>query len=136
MDILQFLEDLLIPIIAIVAVFGLPLGIVAIVYAYKNKSEATLHQTLQEAIKTGHELTPELIASMPGSQDADKPNHEHNDIRNGIILIGTGTGLMFLGYFGLGKAVVAGAGMLVMGVGLAYTIFGIYSHKKKNLQKT
>ncbi|HHZ84317.1 MAG TPA: DUF202 domain-containing protein, partial [Gammaproteobacteria bacterium] len=56
------MEDILIPIFGIVAVFGTPVLIVWIIHYFESRSEKQFHQTLQELIKSGQELSPDILA--------------------------------------------------------------------------
>lgn len=58
------IEELLVPLFAIVGVFGMPVFIVWIVHRYKGKGEQAFHDTVQELIKSGQELSPDVIAGF------------------------------------------------------------------------
>jgi len=49
-----------------------------------------------------------------------------NDIKTGAILSGIGIGVALIGYVGLGSKVVLSGGLLVLALGLAFLIYGIY----------
>jgi hypothetical protein len=119
----------LVPIFAIVSVFGMPLFIVWISLYFNNKKKEQFHASLQKLIESGQELSPELLQSIPGYVEEDK---KASDIKTGAILIGIGVGVVLLGYFGLHSAVVWASGLLVMSLGVALLSVGIYTEKKNS----
>jgi len=125
-----FSEALLVPLFGIVGVFGMPVFIVWIVHRYKGKGEQAFHDTLQELIKSGQELSPDVIAGMPGyrGSGSGKENKERNDIRTGLITFGTGAGLTVFGY--VIDSVLIGIGLLVLFIGLGILAYGLYAKNK------
>ena len=114
------MEDILIPLFGIVGVFGMPVFIVWVVSYFSGKREERFQQTLQELIKSGQELSPELLQSIPGYK---KENGERNDIRTGTITTGVGIGIALFGQFGVDPDLV-GIGLLVFSIGLAFLAYG------------
>ena len=123
------MEDILIPIFGIVGVFGMPVFIVWIVHYFESKSEKKFHQTLQELIKNGQELSPDILQSIPGYKK--EKNGERNDIRSGTITAGVGIGIVLFGQFGVAETALIGIGLLVLSIGLAILAYGIYNKDKK-----
>ena len=123
------MEDILIPIFGIVGVFGMPVFIVWIVHYFESKSEKKFHQTLQELIKSGQELSPDILQSIPGYKK--EKNGERNDIRSGTITTGVGIGIVLFGQFGVAETALFGIGLLVLSIGLAFLAYGIYNKDKK-----
>ena len=125
-----FSEALLVPLFGIIGVFGMPVFIVWIVHHYKGKGEQAFHDTLQELIKSGQELSPDVIAGMPGyrGSGSGKENKERNDIRTGLITFGTGAGLAVFGY--VIDSVLIGIGLLVLFIGLGILAYGLYAKNK------
>lgn len=121
--------DSLVPIIGIVAVFGMPVFIVWTALHFNNKKKEQFHTSLQKLIESGQELTPELLQSIPGYVEEDK---KVSDIKAGAILIGIGVGVVLLGYLGLHSTVVWASGLLVASLGLALLAVGIYTEKKNS----
>lgn len=117
--------EMLIPIVGIL----MPVFIVWIVFHYENQNKEKFHNSLQKLIETGQELSPELLASVPGYKG--KQAGDKDDIRSGCIATGSGVGIALLGQFGLGEAVVFGAGLLTICVGLGLLSYGIYKNNKK-----
>ena len=126
---MEGLIDALVPIVGVVSVFGMPVFIVWTALHFNNKKKQQFHASLQKLIESGQELSPELLQSIPGYREEDK---KISDIKSGAILIGIGVGVVMLGYFGLHATVVWASGLLVVSLGLAFLVYGIYA-KNKNL---
>ena len=122
------MEDILIPIVGIVGVFGMPVFIIWIVYYFSSRSEKQFHQTLQELIKSGQELSPDILAGIPGYK---KGNGERNDIRTGTITAGVGIGIALFGGIGVEEEALIGIGLLVFSIGLGILGYGVYNRNKK-----
>ena len=128
------MEDILIPIFAIVGIFGMPVFIVWVVSYFSGKREERFQQTLQELIKSGQELTPELLQGLPGYKKPGykkEENGERNDIRSGTITAAVGIGIALFGYIGVEEEALVGIGLLVFSIGLGILVYGIYSRNKK-----
>jgi hypothetical protein len=121
------LIDALVPIVGIVAVFGMPVFVVWVALYFNNKKKEQFHKSLQKLIESGQQLSPELLQSIPGYVEEGQ---KVNDIKSGAILIGIGVGVVLLGKFGLNATVVWGSGLLVASLGVALLSFGIYAEKK------
>ena len=121
--------EMLIPIFGIVGVFGMPIFIVWINHYFYGKSKEQFHQTLQELIKSGQELTPELLQSIPGYKKEE--NGERNDIRSGTITAAVGIGIALFGHIGIEEEALVGIGLLVFSIGLGILVYGIYNRNKK-----
>jgi hypothetical protein len=119
--------DALVPIVGIVAVFGMPVFVVWVALYFNNKKKEQFHKSLQKLIESGQQLSPELLQSIPGYVEEGQ---KVNDIKSGAILIGIGVGVVLLGKFGLNATVVWGSGLLVASLGVALLSFGIYAEKK------
>ena len=115
--------ELLIPIFGIIGVFGMPAIIVWVALHFNNRKKEQYHETLRKLIDSGQELSPELLKSIPGYAEEET---KVNDIKTGAILSGIGIGVALIGYVGLGSKVVMSAGLLVLALGLAFLIYGIY----------
>ena len=101
-----------------------PLGILAIIFGFENKSEARFHATIQRVIESGQTLDEELISGIPGY----KKKNPRDDIRSGLITSATGLGITLLGFVALGS-VVYGAGLLVLSIGVAIFAYGVYEKR-------
>ena len=115
--------ELLIPIFGIIGVFGMPAIIVWVALHFNNRKKEQYHETLRKLIDSGQELSPELLKSIPGYAEEET---KVNDIKTGAILSGIGIGVALIGYVGLGSKVVMSAGFLVLALGLAFLVYGIY----------
>ena len=122
------MEDILIPIFGIVGIFVMPVFIIWIVYYFSSRSEKQFHQTLQELIKSGQELSPDILAGIPGYK---KGNGERNDIRTGTITVGVGIGIALFGGIGVEEEALIGIGLLVFSIGLGILGYGVYNRNKK-----
>lgn len=126
----NFFEGI-IPIFAIVFVFGMPVAVVWIALNFSNRKREQFHASLQKLIDSGQELTPDLLQSIPGYVEEEKPM---NDIKTGAILMGIGFGVAIIGKVGLSADIVMSAGLLVALLGFAFFAYGIYD-KKQNADK-
>lgn len=115
--------DDLVPIMGIIGVFGMPAVIVLIVSYFENKKKEKFHETVQAVMKSGQEVTPELLQSIPGYA----ANGEQNDIRKGFIVTGVGLGVVLFGKFGVNKPELFGIGLLVLSIGVAFLIYGYFA---------
>ncbi|MEJ2087484.1 MAG: DUF6249 domain-containing protein [Gammaproteobacteria bacterium] len=77
------LEEL-IPIVAILTVFG----VLAYIFYLRYRHRQDIQQTLRAALDKGHDLSPELIASL-----AANIGGPHADLRRGVIAIAVGVAL-------------------------------------------
>jgi hypothetical protein len=119
--------ELWIPIIAIIGAFGAPVLIICIVYYFSGRKQKMFHETLQELIKAGQEVSPEMLANMPGH--GGKQQAHKNDIRTGTITLSVGIGIALFGAIGVGEEVILGAGLLVGSIGLGLLLYGYYQIK-------
>ena len=128
------MEDILIPIFAIVGVFGMPVFIVWIVYYFDKRNKEQFHTTLQKLIESGQELSPELLQRVPGYK---KENGKRNDIRTGTIATAVGIGIVLFslighlsGTFDISDSPLVLGGLL-LSIGLGFLAYGIYNKDKK-----
>ena len=108
---------------------AMPLGIVWIIYYYDSRAKEQFHATLQKLIESGHELSPELLESVPGYK-AGK-GKDKDDVRSGLVTSGVGIGIALFGHFGVGEQPLFGIGLLVLSIGVGILAYGIYSKNKK-----
>ena len=113
---MHLLEDLLIPVLAIVMAFGLPALIVHIYYKYERNRDRLFHESLQVLINSGQQIAPELLRGIPGYKEVSA----RNDLRRGILTLGFGLGVACLGYVGFGRH-----GDFIVGLGLCFALFGL-----------
>ena len=122
--------DDLVPIMGIIGVFGMPAFIVLIIAYFENKKKEKFHKTVQALIKSGQEVTPELLQSIPGFSAEGR----RNDIRTGFIMSGVGLGIILFGRFGVNEAPLFGIGLLVLSIGIGFLMYGYYA--KVQLEKS
>ena len=125
---MEVVLDALVPLFAVVAIFGMPVFIILIIFYFDKRNKEQFHSTLQKLIKSGQELSPELLQSIPGYK---KENGERNDIRTGTITAAVGIGIALFGQFGVSETPLVGIGLLVFSIGLGILAYGIYNKDKK-----
>src|SRR5881398_632904 len=82
-----------IAIISILAVFGFPVAIVAVIMFSSWARTRSLHRTVRAMVEKGQPVPPELLASPAGA-----PLRPWYDLRRGIVLLAVGVGIvMFFG---------------------------------------
>ncbi len=86
------IPDNVIPIVffSLLAVFGTPVAIVAVIMILSWAKARSLHRTVREMVAKGQPVPPELLASRAGA-----PLRPWYDLRRGIILLAVGVGVMF-----------------------------------------
>ena len=62
---MEGLIELLVPIAAVMGVFGMPVFIVWMARHFSNKKKELFHASLQKLIDSGQEMNPELLRSIP-----------------------------------------------------------------------
>jgi hypothetical protein len=118
--------DLWIPIIAVIGAFGVPVLIIWTIYHFSGRKHKMFHETLQELIKTGQEISPEMLANMPGYGGKQV---QRNDIRRGTIILSVGIGIALFGAVGVAEDAILGIGLLVAAIGLGLLLYGYYETK-------
>ena len=127
---MEVVLDALVPLFAVVAIFGMPVFIILIIFYFDKRNKEQFHSTLQKLIESGQEVTPELLQSIPGYK-TEKENGKRNDIRTGTITSGVGIGIVLFGQFGAQETELVGIGLLVLSIGLGILAYGIYNKDKK-----
>jgi len=125
---MEVVLDALVPLFAVVAIFGMPVFIILIIFYFDKRNKEQFHSTLQKLIESGQELSPELLQSIPGYK---KGNGKRNDIRTGTITAAVGIGIALFGQFGVSETPLVGIGLLVFSIGLGILVYGIYNKDKK-----
>jgi hypothetical protein len=110
---------LLIPIVGIVMGCAVPIAIVGLVFNYRHRKNKMLHETIRAMVDKGMPIPPEMFKSA--DNDVKRPR---NDLRTGLILIGIGSGLVFLH--------TKGAGFIVLFLGVAFLIASFFDKKNRN----
>jgi hypothetical protein len=115
-------------IIAIFAVFGMPVAIIAIVFYFKHRRHKMAHDTLRAMIEKGVPMTPELVAQVR-DQDYGGPRtgRTRSRLLPGLVLLGTGIALLIGGTHGDSRA-----GWIVLFIGVAFLIVWLVEGKNPN----
>ena len=113
---MHLLEDLLIPVLAIVMAFGLPAFIVHVYFKYERNRDRLFHESLQALINSGQQIAPDMLRGIPGYREVSA----RNDLRRGVLTLGLGLGIACLGYVGIGRH-----GDFIVGLGLCFALFGL-----------
>jgi Domain of unknown function (DUF6249) len=110
---------LLIPIVGIVMGCAVPIAIVALVFYYRHRKNMMLHETVRAMVDKGVPIPTEMFKTADNSSKRPR-----NDFRTGLILIGIGSGLVFLR--------THGAGLIVLFLGAAFLIASFFDKKNRN----
>ena len=120
----------IIPIVALIMVFGMPIAIVAVVRLAKSRDNAELQKTLRMSIEKGQPLPPEFLDSMRVAQT--KPKSPANDIRWGIILIAFALAIVTWNLLDNNYVLDEGSGFAAIPgfIGLALLALGLLGNRK------
>ena len=136
---LSSLLDKLIPIVAIVMGCSIPIVVVTAILYFSHRKTKMLHETIQAMVEKGVPIPPELLAKSgggwsqcgpPGSSPFPGvfgPTQPRNDLRTGLLMTGLGIGLMIF---------IGDPGAIVLFLGIAFIIVGIFTRKKTTPEPT
>lgn len=110
---------MLIPIIAIVMGCSVPIITIALVFYFRHRKNMMIHETVRAMVEKGVPIPPEMFKTTE-----DTYKRPRNDMRTGLILIGIGSGLVFLN--------TRGAGYIVLFLGAAFLIASFFDKKNRN----
>jgi hypothetical protein len=123
---------ILIPIIAIIMLFGMPIAIVAVISINRARKHSEIQKTLRMSIEKGQPLPAEFVESM--SRTMSRVKNPMNDIRAGIILIAVALGILVASYvdndFGMHN--ISGFAAIPGLIGVALLILGIIGLNRKS----
>jgi hypothetical protein len=125
-------------IVAIVAIFGMPVAIMAIMFYTIHRRNKLVHENLRAMLEKGIPITPELVDSLKGKHSGafnqipftdgypfPKPSRSRH-LLPGLILTGVGAALMINGrHFGGGE-------LIVLFIGLAFLIVWFVERRDRN----
>ena len=105
-------------IVAIIAIFGMPVFIIAIAGYFAHRRNKMAHDTIRAMIDKGVPMTPELVAELKSKPPYGSSAHRSRSGRlfPGLVCIGVGTALLISG-----KGDTRG-GWIVLFIGLAFLI--------------
>ncbi len=109
------LEDIIIPVVAIVFSFGSPVLLVALILAYRMKKRRLLHQTIEQMVASGQPIPAELIVSS----GAKSIPTVRSDCRRGIFLVCIGAGIII---WQLVERDSWGIGFIPLAIGVGYLL--------------
>jgi Domain of unknown function (DUF6249) len=121
----------LVAILSVLAVFGVPVAIVAVIMGSHWAKTRSLHRTVRLMVEKGQPVPPELLASPIG-----RPLRPWYDLRRGIILLAVGTAVtfFFLAVAGFESGVWA-FGLIPAIIGAGYILTWRLANKQENLLK-
>ncbi|EGF90691.1 hypothetical protein ABI_37230 [Asticcacaulis biprosthecium C19] len=116
---------ILIPIVAIIFTFGMPIAIVAIIQFTKARNNAELQKTVRTAIEKGETLPADFLDGLQRS--VPKAKTPMNDVRAGMILMAVAGGIMLWHYIDDGALGDGLSGIAAVPglIGVALLILGI-----------
>src|SRR6476660_8285205 len=109
-----------IAIISILAVFGFPVAIVAVIMFSNWAKSRSLHKTVRMMVEKGQPIPPELLSSPAAAPVIVRPWY---DLRRGIVLVSVGVGVvMFFGISAGWDNGVWALGLIPGLIGLGYLL--------------
>ena len=118
----------MVDIVSIMAIFGMIVTIVAIMFYTIHRRNKLVHENLRAMIEKGIPITPELVESLKGKHSSvfsqalstdGRPLAKSSRSRRllpGLILTGIGAALMISGHW------FGGPGLIVFFIGIAFLI--------------
>jgi hypothetical protein len=102
--------EALVPIVAIVMVFGMPIAIVLAVLRYRTNRQKAVNEMVMKLADKGQAIPPELFL--------EQGHKRRSEVSTGLSLVGAGVGLMgFFWFAGAEEAIGIGFIPLMIGVG-------------------
>jgi hypothetical protein len=108
-------EDTIIPIVAIVFVFGMPVFIVALVVYSRHRRQRLLHETIRTMIEKGVPIPPELL------QPQQPRRLPKSDFRRGLVWSAIGLG-WFIAFTVKGNIGSGALGLIPLLIGAAFLV--------------
>lgn len=109
-------EDVVIPVVALLVIFGGPVVLVIVLAVLRNRTaarrETVRAETISRYLDAGREVPPELLHGGPIGQKAE------SNLRKGITNLGLGIGLtiFLVNFLGIG---IGSVGFIIIGIGLS-----------------
>jgi hypothetical protein len=122
-DIKQSLA-VMIPIIAIVMGCSIPIVIVGLQLYFRHRKNIVLHETVRTMVEKGVPIPPEIFQRTEHVfMERDSAKRPRNDLRNGLMLIGIGIGIVML---------AGRAGYIMLFMGVAFVVASFFEKKDKD----
>ena len=117
-------------VIPVVSVLAIPIVFCTAFY-FRYKTRRDLQETLRTAIKSGQELTPEVLAQIGGP-----PAAKDSDLRRGVITSAVGLALIAFSLVHTGMSAdgamgVRATGILVLLIGIAFVALWRFGDDKR-----
>jgi hypothetical protein len=132
-------EANVIPIVAIVSIFGMPVLIVFLIVYFRFRRRQETLATVREYLSKGLPVPPELLSGGSSFDEAIRsdpaaPGAGRCDARRGIILLFIGAGLSLALYFGNPREHDWAWALIPLVIGLGYLVTGLFemSLERKN----
>jgi hypothetical protein len=114
---------LLIPIVGIVMGCSIPMVIIGLLLYFRHRKNKMLHETVRAMVEKGVPIPPEMFKTGTESMEGCRTGRPRNDLRKGLILLGTGIGVVFLA----GKV-----GYIILFLGVAFVVASFFEEKSDN----
>ncbi len=122
-DIKQSLA-VMIPIIAIVMGCSIPIVIVGLQLYFRHRKNIVLHETVRTMVEKGVPIPPEIFQRTEHVfMERGSAKRPRNDLRNGLMLIGIGIGIVIL---------AGRAGYIMLFMGVAFVVASFFEKKDKD----
>jgi len=118
-------------IVAIVAIFGMPVAIMAIMFYCIHRRNKMVHETMRAMIEKGVPITPELIAQLRNkpsgfSDQLGRSRQRQRHLLPGLVMVGIGTALQIT------QSGRSGGGWIVLFIGVAFLIVWFVERRDRN----
>ena len=118
----------LVPIVSIIAVFGLPFFLIVIYFYFRWKSQRAKLETFNKMVDSGQTISPESYRMLVEGLS----NKKKNLTQTGIRTFFTGIGLSIFFYVTLGME-MASVGIFVVFIGIGEFVAGYFNKKDKEM---
>lgn len=104
-------------VVALMAAFGMPMIVVALVLHYKTRKDRLVHETILSLAEKGVPIPPELIVTP---QAPPVRVRVRSDLKTGILVLAAGAGISL--YFFESNTQAVSLGFIPMLIGLGYIV--------------
>jgi hypothetical protein len=121
-------------VLALFAVFGMPVAIVGLALFFKYRKDRLAHETLRAMIEKGVPITPELIAQLGRKQpEASAQPNQSRQLLPGLVMVAVGAALLISRHAGGGiPGLPDAAGWIILFVGVALLIVWFVEKNNKS----